>query len=528
MLYFYDAYDGILKRKEMLPNFCYVKKNELCLEGICLLIKMYASEFKFETLKLTLDYLKILYYSIASYAENDEVDKEVIIAEVDEYREASFKYCDEQRDAFEHKQKEVKKQEKELKAKLQKTQSLQKNGKILSVASIALLILSILGISAPVLVMNFMQGNQLAFIVSIAGVVFGLIVAIVLKIVSKKFLNTASDLMFHIQNLKKTYETSVQELVAMQTKYYKVFCEKYEYKTCFTTVFSKYSKRLSIDEIIAKASNYKILSYNMVHDIGRLFKSQQKEISEVVSDIENVSISGNYREELAFIYSKICEQDWLYYNSEIRLQFLKKFTDIGEKNYDWKLVIKGKKISPFDVNVREVSREIVAFSSEKDRKMITVPLSEFVKTKYFKNLDELSFKNGYSVEELKRVKANYLKHFYNFDYLNKLTNVFYDKKDNQKIKNLEFPIDILENVPTLVMLKLKILENLAGLGNSDANVIKSISQSLFAEEIHEEKETYFLTEEDIDYPKFTAEKMEEFDDHYVYYVNGEKKVGYKV
>lgn len=528
MMCFYEAYRKICENKEKLPNFCFAKKDELCLEGICLLIKMYASEFRFETLKLTLDYLKILYYTVASYADGDEVDKEDIIKEIDEYREASFKYCAEQREIVESKQKAVKNQENEIKTKLKKSQSQKKNGTAISIFAIAFLVLSVLGISAPVLLMNFKPDNKLLFGISIGAVVFGLILGIILKIVGKRLLNMSSDLVFHTQNLKKEHETAVQELSDLQIKYYKIYCEKYEYKTSFTEIFSRYSRLLTIDEIIAKASKYKMLSYNMVYDINRLFKTQQKEISEIVSDIENISLGVGYKESFERIYSRVLEQDWLYYNSEIRLNFLKRFTDIGERDYDWKLMVNGKKISPFDVDIREVSREMVAFSSAQDRKMITAPLSEIVKTKYFKNLDQLNFKNGYSIDELKKVKANYLKHFYDFKIANKLTNVFYDKKENQKIRNLEMPIEVLESVPTLVMLKLKLLENLAGLGNSDASVIKSISESIFEEVAHEERETYVLTEEDIDYPKFTAEKMEEFDDHYVYYVNGEKKIGYKI
>ena len=528
MLCFYDAYCGIFERRESLPNFCYVKKKELCLEGICLLIKMYATEFKFETIKLTLDYMKILYYTIASYSENDEVDKEVIIKEVDEYRLASFEYCNANREGFETKQKAVNDLDKNLKADIQKSQKLKKDGKFCFVFSIVMLILSILSISAPILVMCNFPDNKILFWGSIAGVGVGFIISIVLLVLSKKFSNTSSDFAFHIQTLKKERETSFVELTELQTKYYKVFCEKYEYKACFSEIFSRYSKILTIDEILAKASNYKILSYNMAYDIGRLFKSQQKEISEIVSDIENIVFVGDYKEIFSELYSQICEQDWLYYNSEIRLHFLRKFTDIGERDYDWKLDVNGKKISPFDVNLREISREMVAFSVEKGRKMITAPLSDFVKTKYFKGLDQLNFKNGYSVEELKKVKANYLKHFYNFDILSKLKNVFYDKKDNQKIKNLELPIDEFERVPTLVMMKLKILENLAGLSNSDAGVIKSLSQNLFKDESKDFAEIKTISEDDIEYPRFIAEKMEEFDDYYVYYVNGEKKIGYKI
>ena len=528
MLCFYEAYSQIMKHKDKLPNFCYSKGKEVCIEGICLLIKMYATEFKFETLKLTLDYLKVPYFAIASYAENDEVDREIIIKEFDDYRLASIKYCDEQKDLVESKQKVVALKNKEIKKNLQKSQEVLKSGKILSVISIVLFALSVLSIAVPVLVANYKPDNKV-LVWSLAVIpVVGFIVSIALKLVSRKLINTSQDISFHIQTLKKNNEEDSKELSILQSKYYKVFCEKYEYKTCFPEIFSRYTKVLSINEILSKARKYKMLSYNIVYDIGRLFKSQQREIKNIVEAIESISFSGDFKQEFSEIYLKICDQDWLYYNAEIRLNFLKKFTDISEKDYDWKLDINGKRVSPFDVDIRELSREVVAFSSEKDIKLISAPLAELVKTNYFKNQDNLNFNNGYSIEELKKVKANYLEHFYRFDVLSKLSNVFYDKKENQKLKNIDFPITEMERVPTLVSLKLKLIENLTGLGNSDANVIKTISESLFKDASQDSIELTSLTEDDIDYPKFTAEKMEEFEEYYVYEVSGQKKIGYKV
>lgn len=527
MLCFYEAYNQIRDREKSLPNFCFVKKNELCLEGICLLMKMYATEFKFETLKLTLDYLKILYFTIASYAEGDEVSHDVIAKEFEEYRFASIDYCNEQRDAFEEKEKEVSKQEKELKSKLQRVQKLQRRGKVNSILTIVCLIASILLISAPILVMNYLPENKILFGCSIAVVALGFVLTIVLKIAIKSDINNASDLQFHTQNLKKKHEADVAELLSLQGKYYKVFCEKYEYKTFFSEVFSKYAEPLSMDEILARVKKYKILSYNKIYDIGRLFKTQQMEISGLVSELESITPNMDYKKELSEIYSKICEQDWLYYNSEIRLHFLKKVADIAEKEYSWKLEFNGKKINPFGINVREIANDMVAFSSERGKKMIAIPYSEFVKTKYFKNLEKLNFKNGYTFEELKKVKANYLGHFYRYNILKKLTNVFYDRKENQKLKGLEFPIDEMEQVPTIVGLKLKLIENVAGLGNSDAGVIKSLAQSLFPEMSVDVSEIKHLTDDDIEYPKFKADRIEEFEDYFVYYVGDEQKIGYK-
>ena len=56
MFAFYDAYEKLTTDfKKSLPNFCFEKKKEFCLEGLCLAMKMYASELGFETVKLTAD-----------------------------------------------------------------------------------------------------------------------------------------------------------------------------------------------------------------------------------------------------------------------------------------------------------------------------------------------------------------------------------------------------------------------------------------------------------------------------------------
>ena len=66
MIAFCDAYTKFLSiEREMLPNYCF-KDGKLYLDGLCLMIKDYCFEFDFETLDLTIDYLKTLYYAIAS------------------------------------------------------------------------------------------------------------------------------------------------------------------------------------------------------------------------------------------------------------------------------------------------------------------------------------------------------------------------------------------------------------------------------------------------------------------------------
>ena len=515
MLCFFDAYEKIMERKDELPNFCFLENGYVCLEGICLLIKMYATEFKFETIKLTLDYLKILYYSIASFSDDDDtVDHELIVNEFDEYRKASIAFCDDSKKEFESKQNSFNGELKRIKNQEEKCKSLKKGSKMCLIFSVVFFVLSVLGIALPVIVISYKSANSPFFALSIAGVVIGFLIAVWLILLRKKMLSNLSDLEYHVGGLKKNSKSGQDELRQAELKYTKIFCEKYEYEMCFSELFSKYAKILSIDEILKKAKEYKLLSYNIIYDINRLFKSQQKEIDSICFDIEN-------------IYDRILKQDWLYYNAEVRLHFLKKFADISEKDFEWKLDFNGQKINPFDVDVRGLSREKIAYASSKDTKLISATLSDFIKTNYFKNLEELNFRNGYSTDELKRIKMNYLTHFYSAEVFDGKPEMFYDKKSPKKLSSQNELQEMGEKIPTLVNVKLKLIENSTGLGNSDARVIKSMSQSFFSEN-QDITENGAISEKDIEYPKFTSEKAEEIEDCIVYSTGKDKKIGYKI
>ena len=71
----FDLFENLQNtKKSELPNYC-LENGKYCLQGFCLVAKNYASELMFETIKLSLDYLEILYYSIAVYAnEKGEIE----------------------------------------------------------------------------------------------------------------------------------------------------------------------------------------------------------------------------------------------------------------------------------------------------------------------------------------------------------------------------------------------------------------------------------------------------------------------
>ena len=96
MFAFFDAYEKLTTdHKKSLPNFCFVNKKEFCLEGLCLVMRMYASELGFETLKLTADYLRVLYFTICAYSTDKKtVEREAIEVEFEEYKKASKQVVD--------------------------------------------------------------------------------------------------------------------------------------------------------------------------------------------------------------------------------------------------------------------------------------------------------------------------------------------------------------------------------------------------------------------------------------------------
>lgn len=528
LLAFCGAYKIITEHENDLPNFCFDVGKKLCLEGICFLMKMYATEFKFETMKLTLEYLKILYYAMACYADEEGlVDEDAIGMEFHEYRLAGADFCAKRKDELVENENKVKHLENSIKTNSLKVISMKKQAKTCRILACVLLAVSVLMLTLPIIILNYSSHSSSLLVAAAVAIVLGFTATVFLFVRSKLLANRNSDLAYHIQTQKKEFGDKVAALSPEQSKYYRVFCEKNEYVLCFAELISRYTNVLSGEEILARSKSYKLLSYNVPYDIGRLFKTQQGQINQILSDIESVSNAGK-KDELSEIYSMISDEDWLFYNAEIRYHFLKKFIDVSEKALDWKLEVNGKKIEPFGIRVKELTHEKIAFGVDGGKKIIMSNLSDFTKTKYFKSLDNLNFAEGFSADTLKKVKANYLAHFYCAEFLESEKTANQESGSHNSVLDEMDETGGLEKIPVLVNLKLKIIESDLELGNSDTKTIKSIADSIFVEEENSGSAGLTLSEEDIDYPKFTAKSTEETDDTITYNVNGRKIVGYKI
>ena len=187
-------------------------------------------------------------------------------------------------------------------------------------------------------------------------------------------------------------------------------------------------------------------------------------------------------------------------------------------------------VNPFGIDIKSVAKEEIAYLKSNNDLFVASSLDKFLNTKYAKELQTFALKGGTNAELLKNIKVDYIDHFFDYNTVKEYNNLFYDKKIVGGLKVTE---DIrLENekIPTYIFMKIKLLENSIGLGNSDSSAIKQIASELkgiqtFEEEVPEAE--VVVEESKIMYPSIECE-VEDIDDHTVRYIFGDKTIiGYK-
>lgn len=532
MFAFFDAYEKMTTEfKDSLPNFCFVKKNELCLEGLCLAMKMYASELGFETVKLTADYLRVLYFTICAYSTDSKtVEKQAIELEYEEYKKASRQVVETANQQIV----EVETVYNEKKKKHDTGANKYAKKLILShVYNVLFIVALITGIFAGGVAMafNYMGMLEMTTAVIWAGsLLIGIeALAVLFRILSKKNEEYSHDNAYLLQNLKKDKDTAYETYRVAKDKANRIVSEKYEFMHSFSNAIGAFYKRLSIAEIVEKMAEYKLLSYNIKEDVKSLFENQQRQIRGLVQSILTLNHHSK-NQDFVEIYNEITKQDWLYYNLEIRYNFLKKFIDAGEKHYSWELVIDGNHVNPFGIDAKALSKEEIAYLKSKDSLFVSSTLDKFLNTKYAKNLNALELKGNLNAEALKNVKVAYISHFYNHENVKTYDNLFYTTKFADGLKVSDEILDENEHIPVCAMLKIRILENAIGLSNSESfaikQIINAVNGTLGEDVIEQEIET--ITEKDIVYPVYECQKIEEVNSYMVRYMVGDNVVvGYR-
>lgn len=538
MFAFFDAYEKLLaESKTNIPSFCLQKKKEYCLEGICLFMKLYASELGFESVRLSLDYLKVLYYTIAGYStDSKSVDKSVIMLEFEEYKRASVKIVEDSKADIDTATINFRKK----KEKFDKEQNrYAKNlvaSRIYSALATVLIIVSVVFAMLP-FSFYFLDKFTLttAIVATAVIVVVGFGLGITFKVLDKKTETKAGDIAYVLQGIKKEKDLASDNLKNLTNKANKIVSEKYEYLHSFSNIINP--NAMSFDLILEKANEYILKSYNVAYDVSKLFESQQKEVLEMVSKVTGLPATVESYNEIVNLYKEISNQDWLYFNNEVRFNFLKKFVEVSEKSHYWSMEIDGAVVSPFGIDIKKIAKEEIAYLKSEDDLFVASSIDKFLNTKYAKELNAFEVKTGVNAELLKTIKVDYINHFYNYETVKDYNNLFYDKKI---VSGAKMTNDVLlenQKIPTYIYMKIKLLENNIGLGNSDSNAVKQIAEQIngvvsIVEEIDEKEkseQTVVSEKQDVIYPTVICDSIEEVNDGIVKYIFGDKVVfGYRL
>ncbi len=525
----YDLFENLESaKKEELPNYC-IENGKYVLEGFCLVAKNYASELGFETMKLTLDYLKILYYSIACFAnENDEIDKDLILAEFEEYKLASTstslnmqKNLDEKKEKYEKAKTEYEKES----SKYAKNLVLSK---VFDVLGIFFLIFAFISGMVPFSFYFLGKLNLSSAIISSSVLLLvGLALCILFKWLDKQSEIKSNDVAYSMQLLKKNKDAYYIEFAKEKESINKIISEKYEYENNFSKTLEKFVSKLSFKEILEKASDYKLLSYNIKNDIERLFSNEQNQINEILAEIGSLGKTFSDK-EFGEVYSKIKSQDWLEFNNEVRFSLIKKVIDRAEKTSEWQVEYNDEYVNIFGINLKKLAKEEIAYLKNSNDLFISASLDKFLDTKYIKNLSVFELKNKTNNDELKNIKVEYLSHFYDYDKLKDMNNLFYDKKMTDGAEISSEIQEKTQKIPCLIELKLRTIENKLGLGNSDSKVIKQMADLIFERE-EEKPERVVIRSSDIIYPETECDGVQDIDEDRVRYTDGDYSfVGYKL
>lgn len=532
MLAFYDAYEKIMSYdKELLPNYCFNQNKNYLIDGICLLIKNYASEFKFETIKLSLEYLKVLYYTIAAYSTDENLpDKSLILTEIESYKQASVSMAETEKKNYDKKYNDFVKAQQDYDKFAAKYAKELVFSKVSSLVSIIVLVVGLFA-SAVTVAMFYMEylTKLVAMIISISSAVIAIGVFSGLKIATKRITRKAGDVAYILQNKKKSKDALWEEAQQIKAKYNRILIEKYEYKSNFAEEVDKHTKHISFDTLIKKAAEYKLLSYNIKLDIANLFESHNNETQEVLGIIDIINPKNDGQKALQNCYKLIKEKDWLFYNNEIRYSYLRKFVEVADNTYEWKIEDDGKKVNPFGINIKAIAKEKITYLKSKQHLFVAATLDKFLNTNYIKNTKVLALKGLNDSDSIKNMKVEYLTKFLDYEGTKTYNNLFYDKKI---IDGVTVSDDIIENnekIPTFINLKLKMVEAKQNITNGDSLVIKQIASDIAKIEAKSEAVSIIEPILDQDIDTYTTEDLaEDFGDYIRYNVGGDTFIGYKI
>lgn len=463
LLAFYDAYIEITSRaKQDLPNFCFVN-DRLLLDGLCLLIKDLASEFKFSTLNLSIDYLKILYFSMASFAKDSQFpERETIVEDMNQHKKACQAVIEKNNELVEKKSEEYLQFNTEYDLINNKIKNIEKNKntkKSLLFLSALVLISSVIFATINLTLLKI--STVLVTIICLVVVVALVLVCIVLLKSLKNLKGTEQSIRAQFEKLEKKQNQINASINDDTNSLNRLISELYEYNNNLSEKIYKLSSHGLTSKILLVAEN-KMLSYNMQYDVNLLSKKQDEEISQIVSELENKNAN------LIKIYSKISEKYFIYNNNYVRYKFISRFWKSAIKSHNYMVEINGEKKYPFDINLKSLLGETVLVKSKGNKKLTALPFEYLNSSNLFEKEKLKRIENAKSVTELKQIKKEYSLFFYDKNKEEEIQKCFDEGADSLNLINYS-------QIPMILEIEEKLRGADMNLENSKSNnIIKTI------------------------------------------------------
>ena len=528
---FYDAYTKLMKTDTAdLPGYVY-HKNRYILEGVCLFMKNYSSELGFESMHLTLDYLKVIYYTIASYSTDKNLPERTVFEE-------EFKLFSETANNMyvsaleEHKAQDLayQKTKGEFDKLTSKFAAKLVWSKLFKAVSIVMLLASVISGMVPFAV-YFLNNLTMtwACVLSAACIVVGFSISGVFKLLAKKYETYSGDSEYEVQQKKRSKDIYLSASRASYLKLSRIAGERYE---CNNNLFKELAAKRKvdgIDAVIAKASEYKLLSYNIKVDIATIFENQNNDEVQIIKTIQQMSASTTTNRELSDVYAEIVEKDWLYYSNEVRFEFIKKFALVANKTKEWSVVLNGKKIEPFGIKVKTLHDEKIVFLKDKNDLFVHMAYGDLLSTNLIKNSSVIKTKNIGSADKFRQSKMEYIEHFYSYEKTKNFNNLFSDTKFQDGVKASEELLSSTQQIPLMAQIELKLVENALGIANYASPTIKQIQSIIYEYETGEKFELQTETESERKTLKeITAIEEDMFDYAITYTFEDGSFVGYRL
>lgn len=471
MLAFYDAYCALAEAKSSdIPNYCR-DIDGLSLNGVCLFMLNHAAELGFESLELSLDYLKVIYYTLASYSADgvNMPSRQVIEQELNEYRGAGQVALNKCLNDYKKKNDSYKKSRVAYEAELDKYSHKIVASKVLEGMSISLII--VFFVSAMLMFTFYFVGKfslSLAILCSALLAGAGFAVFFTLRYIAAKLASTAHDFAYELQTKKRDKNGQYQVLSATRKKLSRLVSEKYECEHNLNR------------ELFAGQIDYGTLfksskDYADTPAVEELFRQYKAEAESTLAKLYSLPGTAASKGKLGEIYSELASKEWLYNSNAVRYEFLRKFFQVFKRGNTCKLNVGGADIDPFNLDLKKIAKQKVAYLKSAEDLFLSTTADKLSESNFIKSDRELELYTANDSSKVYGMKCEYIKHFYDHDKLGNYNNLFYGKTFNE---NVRIPQQMLQNdskLPYLPEMSLRLAELKLGLENCESAIIKKIS-----------------------------------------------------